>query len=436
MNKREAKLRRDAALIYRAALEAADAGTAVRRSLRLRGRNLQVGGRAYLLADFNRIVLIAVGKAAGAMALAVEDILGSKLTSGLVVTKHGHAVEGLRICRQHTAAHPIPDKDGEAAAAEVESALRELNARDLLLVAVSGGASALLPAPVYGITLEDKSKVTSLLLQAGADISRLNIVRKRLSRLKGGGLAALAYPATVVGLLLSDVIGNSPSVIGSGLTAPDESSPSAALDILDHYRLRSHLPKSVLHYLQTPALLPLATNAVHNVIVGSNRLSLDAAAKAAKSLGYRTSVLSSTISGETRDAAAVLASILRETAVNGSPLRPPACLLVGGETTVTVRGKGRGGRNQEFALSAALSLAGLPDVLALSIGTDGTDGPTPAAGAIATGNTCEQAAKLGLYAADTLLNNDSYPFFEQLDDLIVTGPTGTNVMDICVLLAG
>lgn len=444
MIEQERKLRRDAAAIYRAALQAADAGIAVRQHLYSDRNRLWVGKRWYRMSDFDRVLLLAIGKAAGAMALAVEDILGSRLTAGLIVTKHGHAVSGLRRCRQLTSAHPVPDGRGETAGTEVERLLRECNRRDLLLVAVSGGASALLPAPVNGITLEAKRKITDLLLRAGADITSLNIVRKHLSRLKGGGLAALAHPATVAGLLLSDVIGDDPGVIGSGLTAPDESTYAQALSVVDRYRLRARAPRAVIKHLEagtrgereeTPKFGDALWKQVSNVIVGSNEISLQAAKMAARKLGYRTAILSSAIGGETRASAQVLAAILRETALQGSPLRPPACLLAGGETTVIVQGKGRGGRNQEFALSAARSLAGLPNVLALSIGTDGTDGPTDAAGAIATGATWNRAAELGLDGEEALRENDSYSFFERLRDLIVTGPTGTNVMDICVLLA-
>ena len=445
MKTTERKLRRDAEVIYRAALQAAEAGIAVRRSLRIKQGGLRIGTHDYPFHSFDRIFLLAVGKAAGAMALAAEDILGPALTDGLIVTKHGHGVKGLRTCRQFMSAHPVPDTRGEEAATATEQLLRGLNARDLLLVAVSGGASALLPAPVPGITLEAKQKVTDLLLRAGADITSLNTVRKHLSRLKGGGLVALAYPATVAGLLLSDVIGDAPGVIGSGLTAPDESTYAEALAVLDRYGLRTRAPRAVVKHLEagsrgeraeTPKLGNALWRHANNVVIGSNETSLRAAQRAARALGYRTLILSSTIGGETREAAGVLCEILRETALHGSPLRPPACLLAGGETTVTVRGRGRGGRNQEFALSAARSLAGLPNVLALSIGTDGTDGPTGAAGALATGTTWKRALKAGVDGEEALTNNDSYSFFKSLHDLVITGPTGTNVMDICVLLAG
>ena len=431
-------------VICKAALDAADAGTAVKRNLKIARTELRVPGNSYALKDFDRLYLLSIGKAAGRMALAVEEVVGSRLTGGLMVTKHGHAVKGLNLCRQRFSGHPIPDRHGLNAAVEIEQLLRQLNARDLLLVAISGGASALLPSPAPGLTLAAKQKTTDLLLRAGADIGQLNAVRKHLSTLKGGGLAALAYPATVIGLLLSDVIGDPLDVIGSGPAAPDRTTYADALHVLDQFGLLTRIPVSVRRHLElgaegkkpeTPkAGDPIFAN-VQNVIIGSNWNSLQAAEAAALTLGYSAAILSSAISGETREAAAVLSTILREVVQHGAPLRPPACLLAGGETTVTVRAKGQGGRNQEFALSAAHALKGLPGVLVLSLGTDGTDGPTDAAGAIATGSTIARAEKLGLDAARALKQNDAYPFFQKLGDLVKTGPTGTNVMDICVFLA-
>ena len=431
-------------VICKAALDAADAGTAVKRNLKIARGELRVSGRTYALKNFDRIYLLSLGKAAGRMALAIEEVVGSRLTGGLVVTKHGHAVKGLNVCRQRFSGHPIPDRHGLSAASEIAQLLRQLNARDLLLVTISGGASALVPSPVSGLTLVAKQKTTDLLLRAGVDIGQLNAVRKHLSTLKGGGLAALAYPATVVSLLLSDVIGDPLDVIGSGPTAPDRTNYADALQVAKNFELLTRIPVSVRRHLElgaagkkpeTPkAGDPIFAN-VQNVIIGSNRNSLQAAEAAALNLGYSATILSSTISGETRETAAVLSAILREVVQHGSPLRPPACLLAGGETTVTVRGKGQGGRNQEFALSAAQALKGIPGVLVLSLGTDGTDGPTDAAGAIATGSTIARAEKLGIDAARALHENDAYPFFQRLADLVKTGPTGTNVMDICVFLA-
>ncbi len=438
-------LRRDALAILKAALSAADAGNAVRRHLSSSGAHLRAGALRLALNHFDRVFLIGAGKAAVQMAGAAIQVLPRAPEAGIVVTKYGHATRSLRRVSVIEAGHPIPDERGLAASHQIRALLKELNARDLLLVLISGGASALLPAPAEPVTLASKQHTTDLLLRAGADIAELNSVRKHLSALKGGRLAALAYPATIASLLLSDVIGDPIDIIGSGPTAPDPTTFSDALAVLEKYELTGGVPETVREHLQQGAAGnlpetpkpgdPLFQN-VHNIIVGSNRLALEAAAQKAKSLGYRTLILSSTMQGETREVARVHAQILREVHLSGHPARRPACILSGGETTVTVRGPGTGGRNQEFALAAAIEISGLSDSLVLSAGTDGTDGPTDAAGAIATGETLSRAAALGLDARKHLRANDSYPFFDALGDLIRTGPTRTNVMDIHLLLAG
>ena len=443
MKRIDAQLRRDASAIFRAGVAAVHAGEAVRSHLFLKSGVLKIGDKGFTLGEYDRIFLIGVGKAAAAMSAAVVYVLDGRLTHGILVTKHGHAemeIAGVEIIE---AGHPIPDEAGIQAAASIANLLRELNARDLLLVAVSGGASALLPSPKPPITLRAKQKTTDLLLRAGANIGEVNAVRKHLSLLKGGQLASLAYPATVVALLLSDVMGDTLEIIGSGLTAPDGSTFADALAVLRKYSIEKRVPSAVLRHLELGAegLIPetpkkgdpLFAN-VHNVVVGSNRIALQAAANEAKRLGYRTLILSSTIQGETREAAGMHAQILREVICSGHPISRPACILSGGETTVTVRGHGKGGRNQEFALAAALEIAGLENALVFSGGTDGSDGPTDAAGAVATGETIERAEGKGLRAPGYLANNDSYAFFEALGDLVKTGPTGTNVMDLHLLL--
>ncbi len=444
MTANEKRLHRDAGLILKAAFAAAHAGNAVRRSLRATRSRLQAGGVRYDLRDFDRIFFLGVGKAAVAMAAAVAEIVGPELQAGLVITKYGHGGKLPKTFRLIESAHPVPDRAGAQAASDVVAFLRELNARDLLVVAVSGGASALLPSPVAPITLEQKGRTTDLLLRAGADIFELNTVRKHLSSLKGGQLAALAYPATVISLLLSDVIGDSLGVIGSGLTAPDNSTFAEACDVIRRYGLWERIPTPVRARLEsgaagkvpeTPKPADPIFDNVQNLVVGSSRLALAAAAQEAKSLGYKPLILSSTMQGETREVARVHAEILREVRNSGSPAAAPTCLLTGGETTVTVKGTGKGGRNQEFVLSAAIAIEGLQDVLVASAGTDGTDGPTDAAGARADGGTASRAQALGLHLRDHLERNDSYPVFEALGDLIKTGPTGTNVMDVSLLLA-
>ena len=437
-------LRRDALAILKAALEAADAGNAVRRHFSSSANHLRAGALRIPLKDFDRVFLIGAGKAAVQMAAAASRALPRTLSGGIVITKYGHAGRGLGRVSVIEAGHPIPDEHGLAASQQVRDLLSELNARDLLIVVISGGASALLAAPAGPVTLAAKQQTTDLLLRAGANIAELNAVRKHLSALKGGRLAALAYPATVVSLLLSDVIGDPIDIIGSGPTAPDPATFRDALAVLGKYELTDRVPESVRARLRQGAAGnlpetpkpgdPLFRN-VHNIVVGSNGLAIEAAARKGRALGYRTLILSSTVQGETREVARVHGQILREIRSSGHPIRPPACVLSGGETTVTVRGKGKGGRNLEFALAAALEIAGLKDSLVLSAGSDGTDGPTDAAGAIATGETLSRAAALGLDAAARLRANDSYPFFDSLGDLIRTGPTGTNVMDIHLLLA-
>jgi hydroxypyruvate reductase len=297
------------------------------------------------------------------------------------------------------------------------------------LCLISGGGSALLALPAPGLTLADKQAINRALLRSGAGIAEMNCVRKHLSAIKGGRLVQIAYPATVLTLILSDVIGDDPSTIGSGLTAPDPTSVEDAQAILDQFKIRTKLPLR-----ETPKPGDALFRRVRNVIVGSNRLAMDAAAAKARELGLTPMVLSSYIEGETREIASMHAAIAREIVASGQPARAPVCLISGGETTVTIRGKGKGGRNQEFVLAAAIALNGLPQVTVLSAGTDGTDGPTDAAGAIADGLTLTRARKQGLAASAFLANNDSYHFFEALNDLIKTGPTNTNVMDLRLMI--
>jgi hydroxypyruvate reductase len=298
-----------------------------------------------------------------------------------------------------------------------------------------------MPLPVEGLTLEEKQATTRLLLACGATIHEINAVRKHISRIKGGQLARLAAPARVESLLLSDVIGDDLDVIGSGPTAPDASTFATAGAILDRYQIRQRVPAAVRHRIEqgergeipeTPKPADSLFARVRNTVVGGNRLALDAAARAARQLGYRTLILSSTIEGETREIARMHAAIAREIAATGRPARPPACIITGGETTVTIKGDGLGGRNQEFALAAALEIAGLDRVVVFSAGTDGTDGPTDAAGAIADGQTLERKPEARLF----LERNDSYNYFQPLGDLIITGPTNTNVMDVRLILVG
>ena len=435
-------LRKQALAIFRAAVQAADPVEAVRRHFHLQDGVLAVGGRRYRLAQFDRIFVIGAGKASASMGKAVERALGSRISSGLINVKYGHT-DKLKRIELIECGHPKPDQAGLAGAARIAMIAKQAGERDLVVCVMSGGGSALLPAPAAPVTLEEKQSITKLLLDCGANIHEINAVRKHISSIKGGQLARMAFPATVISLLLSDVIGDDLDVIGSGPTAPDASTFASARDILRKYGIDSKAPASVRERIErgaageiaeTPKSGDPALSRTQNVVVGSNILAVEAAAAKARELGFRTMVLSTFIEGETRDVARMHAAIARQARLFGQPARPPACIISGGETTVTIRGDGKGGRNQEFALAAAIDIVGLDGMLILSGGTDGNDGPTDAAGAMADGQTCDRAAKLGLSPKDYLANNDSYHFFKPLGDLLITGPTKTNVMDVRLIL--
>lgn len=373
-----------------------------------------------------RVLVLGAGKATAQMALAVERAIPD--CTGLINVKYDHVAPLQRI-EINECAHPVPDEAGLNGAQRIADFARGATKDDLVLCLISGGASALLPLPIPGLSLEQKQSITKQLLDRGADIHEMNAVRRHLSQIKGGQLAKLAYPAKVVTLILSDVIGDDLNTIGSGPTAPDPSTVADAQAVLDKYKIRVPVP-----LIETPKPRDKVFRNVQNIVAGSNRLAIDAARKAAKKLGYRTLVLSSLIEGETREIARMHAAIAKEAQATGQPIKPPCCIISGGETTVTIQGKGLGGRNQEFALAAALEIAGADGITIASAGTDGTDGPTDAAGAQADGATLARAQKLGLDAKACLANNDSYRFFEPLQDLIMTGPTGTNVMDLRLML--
>jgi glycerate 2-kinase len=336
----------------------------------------------------------------------------------------------LRRVTVHASSHPVPDQRGEEGARRILQIAEAAGPYDLLLCVISGGASALMPLPSAPLGLVQKQDITRQLLASGASIHQMNVVRKHLSAIKGGQLAKAAWPATLVAFILSDVPGDDLATIGSGPTVPDPSTAGDALGILKHYGIA--FPAQALH--ETPKPGDAAFAGVRNLIIGSNRLALDAAARKAKELGYRTLLLSSFIEGETCEVAKVHAAIAKEVLCSGRPLRRPACILSGGETTVTVHGKGKGGRNQEFVLAAALALEGCESHVIFSGGTDGIDGPTDAAGAYVDSSTLPRARAMGLDPRRYLANNDSYHFFEKVDALIKTGPTGTNVMDVQIVL--
>jgi hydroxypyruvate reductase len=436
------QLRLDAAAIFNVAVKAVDAANAVTRHVRMTGTAIEVAGSIYPFADYRRVFIIGAGKAAVPMAQAMETLLGERLTGGIVVTKYGQA-QRLQKIRVIEAAHPIPDLAGVEGARLIAGVAREATAQDLIFVLLSGGGSALLPYPIDGLTLTDKQTVTQLLLRSGATIQEINTVRRHLSQLKGGKLARMADPAQVVTLILSDVIGDGLENIASGPTAPDPSRYADCLEIVRKYRLQAAIPAAARSILERGSHGEIAETVdlndpvfirVHNVIVGSNRLATEAARSYAVSLGYRATIMAKAVQGESCEVAKRHAATIKLALTES--VSEPICLISGGETTVTVRGDGMGGRNQEFALAAALEIAGTEGVVVLSAGTDGIDGPTAAAGAIVDGATVARGRLKGYDGLEFLARNDSYTYLNATGDLLITGPTDTNVMDIQVMLAG
>jgi hydroxypyruvate reductase len=427
--------------LQRAALAAVEPAAAVHRHVRRQGDVLIVADRRYDLRDYERIFAVGGGKAAVPMAATVASILGDFLTASAIVTKYGH----VRSLQPPTsifhlppstfqiieAGHPVPDENSIRGAQAVADLARQATERDMVICLISGGGSALWTLPVPGLSLADLQALTGALLRSGATINEINTVRKHCSRIKGGHLARLVAPATLVTLILSDVVGDPLDVIASGPTVPDSTTVADAQAVLERYGIRL-LGGGV--FQETPKPGDPAFERVQHVIVGSNRLAALAAAEQARQLGFHALLLSTYVEGEAREVARVAAALAKGVRAHGDPLPPPACLVWGGETTVTVRGHGTGGRNQELALAAALALDGWPGVLVMALATDGTDGPTDAAGAIVTGETVARAQALGLDPRAALEANDSHSFFDALGDLIRTGPTGTNVNDLLLLL--
>jgi hydroxypyruvate reductase len=439
------RLRRDAREIVDAGIRAADPEEAVKRFFGVSGEDLLAGPDLRLsLSDFDRVLVVGAGKASASMVKAVEDLLGDRIDAGVICVKHGHGLPLQRI-KIVEAAHPLPNQAGEEAARKIVGLLESAGERDLVVSCISGGGSALLPAPTPPVTLSQKEEITRKLLASSADIHEINAVRKHLSFTKGGNLMRAAYPAFVINLMLSDVIGDDPGTVASGPFAPDQSSFHDALEVLGRYGLLATAAPEIVNRLregaegripENPKEGEYIFNRVLHGVVGSNIISLCAGAQKARELGYGTLILSSSIAGDTVQAALFHAALAEEIHSTGNPVRPPACLLSGGETTVEVRGEGLGGRNQHFALALVQKASKLPNTLFLSAGTDGTDGPTDAAGAIVDTRTMKRAISMGIDYKLFLQNNDSYRFFRKLGDLIVTGPTRTNVMDMRLVLVG
>jgi hydroxypyruvate reductase len=396
------------------------------------------------LNGFENIFMVGGGKATAPMAKAMETMLGPRITGGVINVKYGFT-EDLVKTEIIEADHPLPDENGVYGTKKILKLLKEADEKTLIFSLISGGGSALLPQPAGGISLAEKQEITKKLLECGATIDEINTIRKHISESKGGQMARSAFPATTVNLMLSDVVGDRMDVIASGPFVPDQSTFQDAVEIIQKYQL-SDIPLSIKNHLKlgidqtipdTPKPGDSIFHSLYNYIIGSNILALEACKEEAKKMGYTAMILSSMMEGESRELARTHTAIAQEILKTGQPIVPPACIISGGETTVTIRGDGLGGRNQEFCLAAALDMNRFDHrVVILSGGTDGNDGPTPAAGAIVDPLTIKRGEAAGLKGMDYLTNNDSYHFLEGTGDLLLTGPTNTNVMDVRIILVG
>ena len=431
--------------ILAAAIQAVEPGRVVERAVKRDADDLVISRRTYDLSTFRNVYLLALGKASLPMAESMTQILGDSLTSGLVITKHlpaGFKSRGLsKVIKGRSSViqggHPLPNDRSLVAGKRVIQFLSRLTANDLLVCLISGGGSALMAAPLPGVSLSDLQAVTAELLKCGAAIEEINALRRRLDLLKGGGMIRMANQATVVSLILSDVIGNPLESIASGPTAPDPTSRDEALAVVKKYALQAILPAEILisleNSLETPKPDDPVFEKVHNLVVGSNLSAAQAALRQAAGEGFHPYLLRTDLKGEARQAAFELSTFLRQAKKSNAPVPAPACMVAGGETTVSLQGNGRGGRNTELALAAVSELADFPEVMLVSLATDGEDGPTDTAGAVVTGRSFRRAAELGLNPGPYLQTNDSYTFFDALDDLLKPGPTGTNVNDLVFL---
>jgi glycerate 2-kinase len=411
--------------------------------VKVKDSKIVIDSEQFVLDHFKHIIVIGGGKASGSMAEALQHLLGNHITSGLINISSGTSARyRTNKVVLNEAGHPIPNAQGLEGAKRMLELAEVLDEDDLVICLISGGGSAMMTLPREGLTLEDKQMVTRLLLRSGADIAEMNTVRKHLSEFKGGWLAKKAQPATVLGLILSDVVGDPLDSIASGPTAPDPTTFRDAIDILEKYKLWNEVPSKVRDIFrmgdggllpETPKPNDPAFNTVHNVIIGNNEMACLAAKTKLNKLGFNTNVLTSHLQGEAREAGIFLASIASEILSSGNPLPRPAAIVVGGETTVTVKGNGIGGRNQELVLSAATKINGKKGLSIVSIGTDGIDGPTEAAGAIVDGKTLIRGREMGLDYKKALSNNDSHTYLSGLGDLVITGPTGSNVNDLAIL---
>ena len=437
-----ADMREDAKQIFSAGLKAVNPEKAIRKYCRIKNNRLYIGSNKLALDYYNNIFVIGCGKASAAMALAIEELLGDRISDGSVNTKYGHLAKLKRI-RLVEAGHPVPDQNGIGGTLHIMDLARSSGPKDLVICLLSGGGSALLPLPAPPLNLMDKQQTINVLIACGATIHEINSIRKHTSAIKGGHLAQAVYPATLVSLIISDVVGDDLDVIASGPCVPDNSTFQDCLKIISKYNIQSDLPDAVVKHISAGAAgdipdTPKRDNPVFGagiqLIIGSNYDAIKAAGAEATLRGYPPLILSSLIEGDTDEVSRMHGAIVREIVKTGNPVAPPACLLSGGETTVVLRGKGLGGRNQHFALTLAPEISGHHAIVGLCAGTDGTDGPTDAAGAIVDNMTISKAEELGLDYRRYLDANDSYHFFNKTKELLITGPTKTNVMDLRVIL--
>lgn len=442
------RMREEAKETFMEAVRAVDPYEAVKNSAVVSGNTLRIGAPdkdeiEFKLNEFKEIFVVGAGKATAPMARAVEDILGNRISRGIINVKYGFT-DKLKKTDIIEAGHPIPDENGVKGTKQIIELLNSAGENDLIISLISGGGSALLPMPQKGITFEHKQQITKELLNCGASIDEINAVRKHISLSKGGQLARIAYPATTINLMLSDVVGDRMDVIASGPFVPDESTFEKVWDIFQKYEILDKVPEPIKRHIksglnkeveETPKKDDPVFQKVSNLIIGSNIVALKSAKKKAEEFGYNGLILSSMVEGETKEIAIMHSAIAKEVLSSGNPVSSPACIISGGETTVTIKGDGMGGRNQEFCLSCAIEISGLHrNVVVLSGGTDGNDGPTDSAGGIVDPFTISKAREMGLNEMEFLMRNDSYNFLKHTGDLLITGPTKTNVMDVRLIL--
>ena len=427
------------------AIRSVDPKNLIHSKVLLTDERLIVNDKIFDLKSFKKIFVVGGGKASGYMAEAIEEILDERISEGIVVVPHETARRfKTKIIKIHEASHPIPDQSSVEGARKIIELAEKAEEDDLVICLISGGGSSLMAYPRDEISLEDKKKITEILLKSGATINEINAVRKHLSKFKGGQLARSAYPATLISLLLSDVVGDPLDVIASGPTIPDSTTFNDAINVLKKYDIWDETPDSIKKLFlrgknglipETPKNDDPCFKKAYSFIIGNNRIACLSAVEELKRRGLNTLLLTSLIEGEARNIGLFISTIAKEIIISNNPIPRPAGIVMGGETTVTVVGEGVGGRNQEIALASALGISGLRGVVVASVSTDGVDGPTDAAGAIVDGDTIDRSKIKGLNPEEYLRNNDSYSFFAKIEDLIFTGPTGTNVNDITILIA-